>query len=157
MVVVKMKRDDVSVRLGFEYIIEGCGESFDVELKSETRHIMAGGKDGLMCHPHGRWETFNHTLYGWFNFEGPGHRPEFFSVTWCVLKDGKWALVGFDENQRRICMLPQFAQRGDYIDHDGREVIKALFGWATTSPIRREDMGVLQPRGYADKNVYTPR
>ena len=50
-------------------------------------------------------------------------------MTQIVEMDGKWALEGYDEEQRRILMRPLRAQRGELLVFDDREILNALFGY----------------------------
>ena len=111
----------------FAYFMNG--EEFLIELLQDMRCIRFKGRDGDLTQKQGRYNSLNRTLFGWFNYKGPGFRANFFSVTLIVEKDGTWALEGRDEEQRHIIMRPLTVQRGELLVHNGREIINALFGF----------------------------
>ena len=111
----------------FAYFMNG--EEFLIELLQDMRCIRFKGRDGDLTQKQGRYNSLNRTLFGWFNYKGPGFRAKLFSVTLIVEKDGTWALEGRDEEQRHIIMRPLTVQRGELLVHNGREIINALFGF----------------------------
>ena len=111
----------------FAYFMNGKEQL--IELRQDMRNIRFQGRVGDLTPPHGRYDSINQTLFGWFNYKGPGFRAKLFSVTLIVEMDGRWALEGRDEEQRLILMRPLRAQRGGLLVHDGSEIINALFGF----------------------------
>ena len=116
------------------------GKEATIELRDDMRNIRFG-RDCDLTPPHGGFDSIHQTLFGYFNYKGPGYREKLFSVTLIVESGGRMALEGWDEEQRHILMRPLKAQRGCLLVHDGGAIINALFGHAPLNSVdRMEDV-----------------
>ena len=116
------------------------GKESKIELRDDMRNIRFG-RDCDLTPPHGGFDSIHQTLFGYFNYKGPGYREKLFSVTLIVDSGGRMALEGWDEEQRHILMRPLKAQRGCLLVHDGGAIINALFGHAPLNSVdRMEDV-----------------
>ena len=62
----------------FAYFMKG--EEFSIELRQDMRNLRFQGRADYLTPVQGRYDSINQTLFGYFNYKGPGFREKKHSV-----------------------------------------------------------------------------